>query len=148
MEPYEMSKDNSPIDEDTQRQKTSNDKTANTQYEEDWAHAGRFFAEKIMETAMVNSHDRKNLNDVYAVVMKDNMTSPLQGGHDSEIASHEAIDSEYDMLNITPQFLRDNTENNLYDSSLADRCESDPTYNTATHMIHSRQNNEDVYDRI
>ncbi|VDI27660.1 Hypothetical predicted protein [Mytilus galloprovincialis] len=148
MEQFEISKDKSTIDDDKQRGNKSNDKILNIQYEDDWAHAGRYFAEKIMETEMINAQEGKQPNDVYAVVMKDTMTSPLQVGLDCVVASEEVVESEYDRLNITPKVLTDNTENNIYDSSIADRCKSDPTYNTATHMILSRQINEDMYDRI
>lgn len=148
MEEFEISSGRSTIDNDKQRGKKSDDKTINIQYDDDWAHAGRYFAEKIMETEMINALEGKKPNDVYAVVMKDTMTSQLQVGLDSIVASEEAVESEYDRLNITPKILTDSMENNIYDSSIADRSKSEPTYNTATNMILSRQINEGMYDRI
>ncbi|CAG2226082.1 unnamed protein product [Mytilus edulis] len=132
----------------TSRGEKPNDKTVNIQYENDWTHAGRFFAEKIIETEMINAQEGKKPNEVYAVDMKDTILSPLQVGLDTVVASEEAVESEYDRLNITPKVLTDNMENNIYDSSIADNCKSDPTDNTATYMILSRQINEHVYKSL
>ncbi|CAC5385890.1 unnamed protein product [Mytilus coruscus] len=131
--------------EDQQRKKLSNHIRVNQLYEDEGVNAGRPVPVKTKETEIANEQTGKKPNDVYAVVMKNNMTSPLQVGLKSVVRSEEAVESEYDRLNITPQFLADNMENNLYDSSVADRCESDPTYNTATNIMPSRKNTEDVY---
>lgn len=135
--------DSISYEDNYRKELSSNEKIkVNQIYEDDWAQSGG------LDTEIINAQTTKKPNDVYAVVMKDNMTPPLHAGLGSVEATEEAIESEYDRLNITPTIIADNMENNLYDSSIGDRCESDPTYNTATNMIHSRQNNEDVYDRI
>ncbi|CAC5385898.1 unnamed protein product [Mytilus coruscus] len=132
--------------EDQQRKTVSNNTRVNQLYEDEGVHAGRPVPVRTKETECANEQEGKKSNDVYAVVMKNNMTTPLQVGINSVVASEDAAESEYDRLNITPKVLTDNMEYNLYDSSIADRCESDPTYNTATNIRHSRKNTEDVYD--
>ncbi|CAC5426263.1 unnamed protein product [Mytilus coruscus] len=133
-------------DEDQQRKTLSNNIRVNQLYEDEGAHESRLVPVRTKETECANEQEGKKSNDVYAVVMKNNMTTPLQVGINSVVASEDAAESEYDRLNITPKVLTDNMEYNLYDSSKADRCESDPTYNTATTIRHSRKNTDDVYD--
>lgn len=118
----------------------------NQLYEDEGARADRPFPVRTKEAEIVHEHGGKKPNDVYAVVMKNNKPSPLQVGLKPVVASADDVESEYDRMNITPTCLRDNMVNNLYDSSIAERCESDPTYNTATNTRHSRINTEDVYN--
>ncbi|VDI05912.1 Hypothetical predicted protein, partial [Mytilus galloprovincialis] len=125
--------------EDHQRNNRSNNTRVNQLYEDEGARADRPFPVRTKKAEIANEQEGKKPNDVYAVVMKNNKPSPLQVGLKPVVASADDVESEYDRMNITPNFLEDNIENNLYDSSIAERCESDPTYNTATNTIHSRQ---------
>lgn len=56
------------------------------------------------------------------------------------------VESEYDVLNKIPRSLNSSLEHNIYDSTIASRCESDPTYNTATNNLSNRKDIDDVYD--
>ncbi|CAG2242578.1 unnamed protein product [Mytilus edulis] len=132
--------------EDHQRNNLSNNIRVNQLYEDEGARADSPVPMSTKEAEIANVQEGKKPIDVYAVVMKNNKPSPLQLGLKPVVASADDVESEYDRMNITPNFLEDNMENNLYDSSIADRCESDPTYNTATNTRHSRINTEDVYN--
>ncbi|XP_076084626.1 uncharacterized protein LOC143055376 [Mytilus galloprovincialis] len=129
-----------------ERNTPSNNIRMNQLYEDEEAHAGRPVPVRTKGTEIATEPEGKKPNDVYAVVMKNNNPPPVHVGFKSVVASAEAVESEYDRLNITPKCLANNMENNLYDSSIAERCESDPTYNTATNIRHSRQHTEDVYN--
>lgn len=128
-----MNNEQSPVYEDQHRKTCStNDKIFNNKlYDEQCLPPCKFVP------------DESRLNDVYSIQMK---TREVEKEEDSKDVNE--FESEYDVLNKTPSSLNSKLEHNIYDTTIASRCESDPTYNTATNVMLNRENIDDTYDKL
>lgn len=125
---------------------SSSDKMFNNKlYDEQRLPSCKIVLDENIRNEKDNREDFKNQNYDYAVSIEIRRTqlSPNQEGFKDCID----VESEYDILNKNPRSLNNTLEHNIYDTTIASRCESDPTYNTATNMS-NRTNNDVMYDRL
>ncbi|CAC5394094.1 unnamed protein product [Mytilus coruscus] len=138
----------SPVYEDQHRKTgSSNDKMFNKKlYDEQCLTPCKIVPDESIRNEINNREDCKRHNYDYAVPIETKRTqsSPKQEDFKDGID----VESEYDILNKTPRSLNNTLEHNIYDTTIASRCESDPTYNTSTSIMSNQKNVDDMYDRL
>ncbi|CAC5385880.1 unnamed protein product [Mytilus coruscus] len=145
---FARSNGRSPIYEDHHRKTPStNDKIFNNKlYDDKRLQPGKIVPNESIRYEINNRTDCNRQNYDYAVPMETKRTQPSPKQEDFKDGID--VESEYDILNKTPRSLNNTLEHNIYDSTIASRCESDSTYNTSTNILSNRKNIDDVYDRL
>ncbi|CAC5385895.1 unnamed protein product [Mytilus coruscus] len=145
---FELRNGKSPVYEDQHRKTgSSNDKMFNKKlYDEQCLTPCKIVPDESIRNEINNREDCKRHNYDYAVPIETKRTqsSPKQEDFKDGID----VESEYDILNKTPRSLNNTLEHNIYDTTIASRCESDPTYNTSTSILSNQKNVDDMYDRL
>lgn len=100
----------------------------------------------------VSNNMNNTSNSEYAVVIKNkqmigNVTNQQQS-HDDE--NLDVIENEYDELNHNrpDSFINRNYTNNIFDTALGFRDESDPTYDSGSHVHVVDKDKHCVYDHM
>ncbi|CAC5385891.1 unnamed protein product [Mytilus coruscus] len=144
---FALSNGQSPTYEDHHKKKSfSNDKMFNNKlYDEQCLPPCKIVPDESIKNEINNREDCRRQNDDYSVPMK--IKKAEQSTQEEDIKDGNDVESEYDILNKTRRSLNNTLEHNIYDTTIESRCESDPTYNTATNMS-NRENIDDMYDRL
>ncbi|CAC5391400.1 unnamed protein product [Mytilus coruscus] len=98
---------------------------------------------KVDNTSNSNLVKSNNAHDAYAVVVK----TPETNQDRDEKMSLSIPDSNYDSMN-QPRPISGNESGNIYDTSIGHRDDTDPTYNTTTHIQEREEKYESDYDHL
>ncbi|XP_076084630.1 uncharacterized protein LOC143055379 [Mytilus galloprovincialis] len=133
-------------DHNTETSSTNSKMYNNKLYDEQCLPPCKIVPDESLRNEKDNREDCSRPNDVYSTPMKTKNVEQFTQEEDSKDGID--VESEYDILNKTPRSSNDTLEHNIYDTTIASRCESDPTYNTATNSMSKRKNDDDMYDRL
>lgn len=133
-------------DHNTETSSTNSKMYNNKLYDEQCLPPCKIVPDESLRNEKDNREDCSRPNDVYSTPIKTKNVDQFTQEEYSKDGN--GVESEYDILNKTPRSLNNTLEHNIYDTTIASRCESDPTYNTATNIMSDRKNNDDMYDRL
>lgn len=133
-------------DHNTETSSTNSKMYNNKLYDEQCLPPCKIVPDESLRNEKDNREDCSSPNDVYSTPMKTKNVDQFTQEEYSKDGND--VESEYDILNKTPRSLNNTLEHNIYDTTIASRCESDSTYNTATNIMSDRKNNDDMYDRL